>query len=91
MKTKADGSHVKVYQYLITFDAREMVQIMTDKVPTEEEAMERLHGVLDGQVSSIQRDWHITQVIRMDEEGEQEYLVYDGSRWRLREDVECND
>ena len=50
----------KTYQYLVLYDKREMVQMFSDKVPTEEEAMERLHGVLDGQVSSIQRDWHIT-------------------------------
>ena len=78
------------YQYLVLYDKREMVQMFQDKVPTEEEAMERLQGVLDGQVSTIHRDWHITQVIRMDEEGEQEYLVYDGSRWVTREELECN-
>jgi len=80
----------KTYQYLITFDKRVMVELMQDKVPTEEEAMEQLHKVLVGQVSSTQRDWHITDVIEMDKEGEQEYLVYDGGRWRRKEEVYCD-
>ena len=79
------------YQYIVTFDKRELVQMMQDKVPTTEQAMEQLHKVLDGQVSSIQRDWHITSVIEMDEDGEQEYLVYDGNVWQRREEVECEE
>lgn len=80
----------KTYQYIVTFDKRELVQMMQDKVPTTEQAMEQLHKVLDGQVSSIQRDWHITSVIEMDEDGEQEYLVYDGGRWKRKEEVYCD-
>ena len=61
-----------------------------DKVPTDEEAMEQLYKALDGEVSSLKQRWNITQVIRMDEDGNQEYLVYDGSRWVTREELECN-
>ena len=90
MKTKPDGSEVKVVQYLVTFDAREMIQIMTDKVPTEEEAMEQLHKQLAGRPPMMIASWNITQVIEMDEDGDSEYLVYDGSRWVTREELVCN-
>ena len=102
LKTKPDGSEVKVVQYLVTFDAREMVQIMTDKVPTEEEALEQLRKQLASRETihceycshlreaKVLSPWNITQVIEMDEDGDSEYLVYDGSRWVTREELECN-
>ena len=60
------------------------------KVPTEEEAMKQLRKALAGEVSSLKQRWNLTQVIRMDEDGEQEYLVYDGSGWVTQEELECN-
>ena len=79
----------KIYSYHVIFDRREMVSMPPDKVPTDEEAMEQLYKALDGEVSSLKQRWNITQVIRMDEDGNEEYLVYDGSRWVTREEMEC--
>ena len=69
-----------------------MVQIMSDKQPTEEEARQQLLRQLAvkercGNLAS----WNITDVIEMDDEGETEYLVYDGNVWQRREEVECEE
>ena len=79
----------KTYQYLYLFDAREMVQIMSDKQPSEEEARAQLYKQLAAR-GNAQPPWHLTDVIEMDEDGETMYYVYDGSRWVRREELECN-
>ena len=81
----------KIYQYLVTFDTREMISMPADKVPSEEEALKQLQQMLlaKGEDSSI-LGWRVTQVIEMNEDGETEYLVYNGNKWVRREEMECN-
>ena len=70
------------YQYIVHFEAHEMVS-MWDKIPTEKEALVQWNG-------GYSPDWKMTQVIRLNEDGDQEYLVYDGSRWVTQEDLAQN-
>ena len=80
------------YQYIVHFEAHEMVS-MWDKIPTEKEALVQL----DKSITSKKQvylpyspDWKMTQVIRLNEDGDQEYLVYDGGRWKRKEEVYCD-
>ena len=80
------------YQYIVHFEAHEMVS-MWDKIPTEKEALVQL----DKSITSKKQvylpyspDWKMTQVIRLNEDGDQEYLVYDGNRWVTQEDLAQN-
>ena len=77
--------------YLVSFEAHEMIQMTPDKVPTEKEALLQLNLAQRAYAQNgISPDWKMTQVIEMDEDGDIEYLVYDGSRWVNKEELECD-